>query len=236
MKIVAFIPSRSGSERVKDKNIRPLAGVPLLGRAVEKAIDSGAFSEVVAVTDSEKYAKVAADYGASVPCLRPAWTALSDSPDIQWVSWAIEQGLHGDADGFAILRPTSPFLSTTTIASAVETFRTVSDEFDSLRSITKTDVHPAKMWIRAPQGSLSSILPFSTEDGVPWHSSQTKILPSVYYQNASLEISSVETVRSKKSIAGDHIYGFLTPSGEELDINSPLDFEFADFLMGKFEG
>ena len=70
--IVALIPARAGSKRVPDKNIRPLAGHPLIAYTIAAAIDSGIFSDVIVSTDSEHYADIAKHYGAQVPFLRPA--------------------------------------------------------------------------------------------------------------------------------------------------------------------
>ena len=72
MKNIAIIPARSGSKGLKDKNIRLLNGKPLLAYSVEAALESGVFDEVMVSTDSEKYAEIAKEYGASVPFLRSA--------------------------------------------------------------------------------------------------------------------------------------------------------------------
>jgi CMP-N-acetylneuraminic acid synthetase len=83
---VALIGARGGSERVPGKNVRPLAGHPLLAYAIETARQSGVFERVVVSTDSEPIAKVARWYGADVPFLRPAEYATATSPDIDWRS------------------------------------------------------------------------------------------------------------------------------------------------------
>ena len=72
MKNIAIIPARSGSKGLKDKNIRLLNEKPLLAYSVEAALESGVFDEVMVSTDSEKYAEIAKEYGASVPFLRSA--------------------------------------------------------------------------------------------------------------------------------------------------------------------
>lgn len=69
---VAAICARGGSKGVPRKNLRPLHGKPLIGRAVEQALASGLFDRVVASTDDAEMARVAADHGAEVPFLRPA--------------------------------------------------------------------------------------------------------------------------------------------------------------------
>ena len=70
--IVALIPARSGSKRVPDKNIRPLAGHPVIAYTIAAALDSGIFDDVIVSTDSTRYAEVSEHYGAQIPFLRPA--------------------------------------------------------------------------------------------------------------------------------------------------------------------
>ena len=106
--VVALIPARSGSERVRDKNIRPLAGHPLLAYAIASARQAGIFDRIVCSTDSGKIAEVAQRYGADIPFLRPAEFATSTSPDIEWITHALEQ-LDEHYDLFAIVRATNPF-------------------------------------------------------------------------------------------------------------------------------
>lgn len=72
MKNIAIIPARSGSKRLKDKNIRPFNGVPLVAYSIEAALKSKMFDEVVVSTDSEEYAAISKEYSAQVPFLRSA--------------------------------------------------------------------------------------------------------------------------------------------------------------------
>ena len=69
-KLLAFIPARSGSKGLKDKNIKQFCGKPLMAYTIEAAKESGLFSEVFVSTDSEQYANIARQYGADVPFLR----------------------------------------------------------------------------------------------------------------------------------------------------------------------
>ena len=105
---VAFVPARAGSERVPGKNVRPLAGHPLIAYAIETALQSGVFDGVIASTDSEEIAEVARWYGAEVPFLRPAEYATATSPDAEWLRYTLER-LETAYDLFAIVRATNPF-------------------------------------------------------------------------------------------------------------------------------
>src|SRR5688572_12792460 len=190
---VAFIPARLGSKRVPGKNIRALAGHPMLAYAIAPALESGVFSSVIVSTDSEEIAAIARHYGAEVPFLRPAAFAGDTSPDIEWLEHTLaelkRQGRTWDC--FSLLRPTSPFRTADTIRRAWATF-TAQDGVDSLRAVEKCAQHPGKMWVIRGQ-RMFPLLPFehaspkpNGEGGQPWHSTPYQALPAVYVQNASL--------------------------------------------------
>jgi N-acylneuraminate cytidylyltransferase len=226
---VAFVPARSGSKRVPDKNVRRLGGHPLLAYAIAGARDSGLFSSVICSTDSEQYAAIARHYGAEVPCLRPAAMAGDLSPDIEWVEFML--GALASAgrrfDVFSILRPTSPFRRAETVRRAWEGF-TGATGAHSLRAVEKVTQHPGKMWV-VRGGRLLPLIPFSPAER-PWHSAQYQALPEVYIQNASLEIAWTRTVAETGTIAGSVIVPFLTEELEGLDVNSARDWALAEEL------
>src|SRR5574339_1249249 len=144
---VAFIPARLGSKRVPGKNIRPLAGHPMLAYTIGPALESRVFDAVIVSTDSEEIAAIARHYGAEVPFLRPAALAGDTSPDIEWVEHTLaELRTQGRTwDCFSLLRPTSPFRSADTIRRAWNRFL-AQEEVDSLRAVEKCAQHPGKMW------------------------------------------------------------------------------------------
>lgn len=231
MRMIALIPARAGSQRVKDKNIRRLAGHPLLAYTIASALDSGVFDAVVVSTDSEDYAAIARHYGAEVPFLRPAELAGEYSPDIEWVEYTLsrlaQQGHTFDC--FSILRPTSPFRQPETINRAWQVFATEGEHVDSLRAVEKCRQHPGKMW-RVGHNRMTPLLPFEI-DGQPWHSCQYKALPEVYVQNASLEMAWTRVVVEHRTIAGHAVVPFLTQGYEGFDINDELDWWQAQYLL-----
>ena len=183
-KSVAFIPARSGSKRVPDKNIKLLNGHPMLAYSVRAAIDSKVFDAVICATDSELYAEIARYYGAEVPFLRSPDISGDKSPDIDWVTWMLNELSEAgrDFDIFSILRPTSPFRVPRTIQLAWDLF--INDTgADSLRAIEKCKQHPGKMWVIRGKRMLP-VLPYANGT-TPWHSSQYAALPEVYAQDAS---------------------------------------------------
>ena len=136
--IVALIPARAGSKRVPDKNIRPLAGHPLIAYTISAALQSEVFSAVLVSTDSQLYADIAKYYGAEVPYLRPSELAGDLSPDVEWVEYTLNR-LRQDGreyDCFSILRPTSPFRLPETTQRAWRAFKN-EEGVDSLRAVEK---------------------------------------------------------------------------------------------------
>lgn len=232
--IVALIPARSGSKRVPDKNIRPLAGHPLIAYSITAALQSGVFKDVIVSTDSPNYADIARYYGAEIPFMRPDEIAGDTSPDIEWVENTLRrlaaQGRQYDC--FSILRPTSPFRLPATIRRAWVAFST-QNGVDSLRAVEKCSQHPGKMWVIRGQ-RMMPLLPLGPPEQ-PWHSSQYPSLPEVYVQNASLEMAWSRVVFEERTIAGNVVMPFLTEAYEGFDVNSPYDWNLSETLVQKNE-
>ncbi len=228
--IVALIPARSGSKRIPDKNIRSLAGHPLLSYTITAALQSGIFSEVIVSTDSDLYADIAKYYGASVPFIRPKKIAGDLSPDIEWVEYTLkclqDKGLSYDC--FSILRPTSPFRLPETIGRAWDEFQREIG-VDSLRAVEKCKEHPGKMWVVRGE-RMMPLLPLGPAEQ-PWHSSQYPSLPEIYIQNASLEIAWSRVLSQHRTIAGHVVMPFFTKGHEGFDINSDYDWKLSEELV-----
>jgi len=234
MKAIAFIPARSGSKRIVNKNIKPLKGHPLIAYSITAAVDSGVFDKVICVTDDEAYASVAKYYGAEVPQLRPQEISGDKSFDIEWVQWILDYLLKaGESfDAFSILRPTNPFRLPSTVQRAWKLFSEEATA-DSLRAVQKVTEHPGKMWL-IDNKRMSPLLPFKN-DCVPWHSSQYTSLPEIYVQNASLEIAWSRIALENGSIAGNTVIPFLSQGLEGFDINNPEDWILAEHFIGTGE-
>ena len=229
---IALIPARAGSKRVANKNIRKLAGHPLMAYTIRSAVDSGVFSDIIVSTDSREYAEIAQYYGATVPFLRPEEFAGDLSPDIEWITYTLKRlkDEGKESDCFCILRPTSPFRLASTIRRAWDTF-ILEDGVDSLRAVEKCHEHPGKMWVVRGK-RMMPLLPFG-QGQQPWHSCPYQALPVIYVQNASLEIAWSHVVLEKGTIAGEVIMPFFTENFEGFDINHAKDWNYAIDLVEK---
>ena len=221
---VALIPAREGSTRVPGKNVRPLAGHPLIAYSIAAAQEAGVFEAVVVSTDAERIADVARHYGAEVPGLRPEAIAGSTSPDIDWVKHVL--ALVPGHDAFAILRPTSPFRGAATMRRAWERFLELGEGIDSIRAVEPCRQHPGKMWVVHGDELMTPLLPQPEE--LPFHSRQYAALPPVHVQNSSLEIAWTRVATEQGTIAGRRVAPFFTDELEGFSIDYPGDFEQAE--------
>jgi N-acylneuraminate cytidylyltransferase len=227
---VAFVPARAGSERVPGKNVRELAGHPLIAYSIAAARESGLFDAVVVSTDSEEIAEVGRRYGAEVPVLRPPELATATSPDIEWLRHMLgvlaEDGRTFEI--FSLLRPTSPFRGADTIRRAWEQFVALDPPADSIRAVELCREHPGKMWVI--EGELMRPLLDQQPGEVPTHSRQYKSLPEVYVQNSSLEIAWTR-ITADNEIAGERVVPFLTDEAEGFTIDYEADWEQAERMV-----
>jgi len=229
MKILALVPARGGSKRVPHKNIKLLAGKPLIAYTIEAAQKTQRINRIVVTTDSSKIANVASEYGAEVPFRRPAAISKADSKEMEFfnhtLSWFGEHESY-EPDLIVLLFPTSPFRKAESIDKAVDLMLR-HPEADSLRSVTLCSEHPYKMWI-IENGYLK---PFVETRDPNVHTLAYRSLPTVYIQNASIYITKPSTIREKGSYIGDTVLPFVMDATESIDINTPLDFQFAEMVM-----
>lgn len=226
--LAIFIPARSGSKRLFDKNARLIGGKPLLGIAIEKALQIVGSQGVFVSTESKTYADMALSHGAMVPSLRPDEFASDTSTDIEWLTHALSHW-RIEVEFICILRPTSPLVTAASILTAFRTLKT-NDDFDSIRAVRKVAEHPGKMWRKTRSSEIIPLFPQIIGE-TPSHSRPTQSLESIYVQCGAFEISRRASVLRTKSIAGNKILGHFLEQPESLDINTLEDLLLAEILV-----
>ncbi len=226
---IALIGARSGSERVPGKNVRPLAGHPLLAYAIATARQAGVFERVLVSTDSERIADVARWYGADVPFVRPDEYATSTSPDIEWIEYTLEK-LPARYDVFAIVRATNPFRGPDVIRRGLDRLL-ATPEADSVRAVELVKQHPGKMWELAADGRTMTPLLGQSQLDVAWHAGQYQALPQVYVQNSALEIAWTRVVVETGTREGRVVAPFLTAGHEGFNVDDEDDWARAETLV-----
>ena len=222
MNILAVIPARAGSKSVPHKNIRLIGGKPMLAHSIAHAKQSQYINRVIVSTDSEQYAKIAKEYGAEVPFLRPKEyatdTALDYDVFYHALTWLKEEEGY-EADIVVQLRPTYPIRNVKDIDSMIQMLIDNS-QADSVRSMAKAVEIPYKMWLK--DASMDNrVKPLMTN--IPeCYNMPRQQLPEVYYQNACVDVFRSSVVLEKHSMSGDYILGYEMT--ENYDIDTEEDF------------
>lgn len=233
MKTLALIPARGGSKRIPNKNIKLLSRNPLIAYTIGSAKKSKYINRIVVSTDSEEIAEVSKKYGAEVPFLRPKSISQSDSTEMQFFEHALDwfkKNENYEPDLIVLLYPTSPFRKPESINKAIEEMLR-HPEADSLRSVKLCSEHPYKMWT-IEEGYLK---PYVKNKNSNIHTLSYQLFPKVYIQNASIYITKPATIRNKKSPVGDIVIPFIMDEIESIDINSQIDFQFAEMIISNLE-
>lgn len=231
-KIVALIPARGGSKGIKMKNIRLLAGEPLIHYTITAALKCPEIARVVVSTDSEAIRAVAIKRGADVPFLRPAEISGDTSTDLEclehFVAWGAEHAEY-DADLIVQLRPTTPFRDPIDISCAINRFLLDYNSYDSLRSVhAMAGKHPIKTYHIA-DGFLRPFVQSFGDVQEPFNLGR-QLLPQAYEHDGVIDIVKKTTVLGQKSISGNRILPFVmeTPF---VDIDNEDDLVTAEQLL-----
>lgn len=230
MKNIAIIPARSGSKGLKNKNIKLLNGKPLLGYSVEAAQKTGLFDEIMVSTDSEQYAVVARKCGAKVPFLREEGLS-SDSAG----SWDVvrdvlkkyfEQGRCFDT--VCLLQPTSPLRDAVDIKRGYEVLQ--EKDADAVTSVCEVDHSP--LWMMTlPEDDSLAMFRTKMQDGVP-----RQQLETYYRLNGAVYIRKIRYEGEKAVLQEKREYALIMERNKSIDIDTELDFNFAEYMEIKRRG
>lgn len=205
-RVLALIPARSGSKGIVGKNIRYLAGKPLLAHAIECARRVPAIDRIVVSTEGETIAETARQWGAEVPYLRPAHLAEDTTPMLDVVIHALET-LATDgwvADVVALLQPTAPFRRPEDLTAALAILEN-DPEADSIVTVEPVPDHFSPYYVmKVEQGCL---LPFM-EDGAKVTRRQDA--PLVYSRNGQFYLARADRVLALRSLYGRVSRAFIT--------------------------
>ena len=229
--VYSIIPARAGSKGVPGKNIRLLAGYPLIAYAICASRLSLKIERTIVSTDSEEIAGIARRYGAEAPFLRPAAISQDNSTDLELIrqamSWFAEkEGVIPDL--FVHLRPTTPLRIPSEIERAIN-FIQVNPGSTSLRSAHELPEPPQKMLQLDADGFFTGFFP---EDPRPeYYNLPRQIFPRAYHPNGYIDIIKTGFVRKAESLHGPRILGFITPAVTEVD--RPEDFEYLEYKLAR---
>lgn len=224
-KIFALIPARSGSKGIRNKNILNFKGKPLIAHSIIQGNECKFIDEVYVSTDSKRYRKIAKQYGAKAPFLRPKEISGDLSTDYEvfshFLTWLENEGIMLP-DVIIHLRPTYPIRRVNEIERMIEYFLKNLSNADSLRTVIKTPHSPFKMW--KTKGKY--LIPLLKCKNIPeQYNSPRQLLPVVYWQNGCIDIVKTETIIKKKSMTGNKILYYEMNEKELFDIDETSDYQ-----------
>lgn len=226
--VLAIIPARGGSKSIPHKNIRLLAGFPLIAYSIAAARAATLVKRVIVSTDDPDIAAVARTYGAEVPFLRPAEHARDDTPDLPVFQHALQWLAENEGylpEIVVQLRPTSPFRRVWHIDQAVARLLD-HPEADAVRTVCLPFQNPFKMWRIQPDGFMQ---PLIAVEGAPEpYNLPRQALPEVYWQTGYVDAARTDTILQQNSMTGQRILPLVIDSSEWVDIDSPDDWRRAE--------
>ena len=230
--ILAIIPARGGSRRIPKKNIKKLAGKPLLAYTIEAAKKSIYINRIITSTDDEEVAQIAREYGSEVPFMRPVEFADDQATDLvvfeHSLSWLSENEDY-KPDIVVQLRPTSPLRTVKEIDTAIELLL-AHPEADSVRTVAEPEQSPYKMYRINDNGMLEPLLNLNEEKesfNLPRQS-----LPKVYKHVGYVDVIWERTISQKHQMTGEKIVPLILKEAYS-GIDTPADWELYEYLISK---
>lgn len=232
LKILGIITARGGSKGIPGKNIKPLAGKPLIAYTIEAAKKSGALDRLILTTDDEKIADVAKNYGCEVPFMRPAELARDDTPTMPVIQHALgwlKENEKYEPEAIMILQPTSPLRQHFHVKEAVELF--LKSGADSVLGVSEMPVHfsPHRAMAADENGRLKLL------DGSPV---RKRIIPrqavsKTYWNNTSIYLLKTRFIfdESEPNFFGDHVEPYIMEEKFSVDVDEPADWEEAEWAL-----
>lgn len=226
--ILWLVTARSGSKSIPDKNIKILGKQPLISYRIQSALTTRIAGDVWVSTDSEKYAEIAKEYGAEIPFLRPDYLSTDDASSTDVVLHAMEYALNLNKkyDFIGLLEPTSPFIQGSDLDKAIE----LLNQNENASAIVATkESRPNRIFIQKEDEYLSELADnLKLYKKLGRQSFGREITPS-----GGFYISKWGDFLKNKSFYTNQTLSYLVDDISGLEIDEPLDWQFAEFIVNK---
>lgn len=228
LNILAIIPARGGSKRLPGKNIKKLAGKPLISYAISAALKSKYVGRVIVSTDDLKIASVAKKFKAEVPFIRPAKLATDKAETVSVLIHAVEfmetkENIKFDI--VVLLQLTNPFVMSKDIDEAIKTL--IKSRSKSCVSMCEVKERPE--WVYTIKGRHAK--PFYN---FPKQNRASHFLPKAYCLNGTVFVISRDfLMKEKKIFDSSNMSAIIMPRERSCDIDYQLDFDIAEAIIKK---
>jgi N-acylneuraminate cytidylyltransferase/CMP-N,N'-diacetyllegionaminic acid synthase len=233
LKVMGIIGIRSGSKGVPNKNIKLLAGKPLIGWILDTAKKSKYMHRLIVSTDSQEYADIATSLGADVPCLRPKKFATDNSPEFEYVKHMIEwlqENENYKPDIVVRMMATTPMQTIEDIDACIEKLIN-DDKVDSTVVIAEARQHPLKaLKIINDNKEKRKLVTYFSESGREVTPIARQTHDKAYFRANAIAFRT-RVVFDTNSLTGDLVHFQITSQENAIDIDSNIDFSFVEYLM-----
>ena len=226
LKILAIIPARGGSKRLPGKNIKKIGGKPMIAHAILAARKSKYVDRVIVSTDDLKIIKVAKEYGAEVPFIRPAELASDTAttlPVLQHTVTYIEKPGNFKPDLIVLIQPTNPLVTSDDIDGTIE--KIIATKTNSCFTVSEISQRPE--WMYRLDSKKTKL--FLNEDNGPTKRSQE--LPRLAIINGAVYVMRYDTLMKKNKIRDNNTSIYVMPKERSVDVDNIFDFKLAEFLI-----
>jgi N-acylneuraminate cytidylyltransferase len=220
--MLAIIPARGGSKGVPRKNIRQLAGKPLIAWSIEAAKQSKYIDRLILSSEDEEIIAVAKAWGCEAPFVRPAELAGDDVPGIEPVLHALNT-LPGKYDYVVLMQPTSPLRTVQDIDGCIE--HCVRRAANACVSVTEPDKSLYWAYVLDAEGRMQPLL--DTGELI----FQRQDLPKTYVLNGAVYVADCEWLLKTKTFITAETLAYPMDKVNSVDIDSELDLKFAEMLL-----
>lgn len=225
MNIVGIIPARGGSKRLPGKNIKLLAGKPLIAYTIEAALKSKLINKIILSTEDEKIAKIGAEYGAEV-ITRPTELAKDETKTapvlVQVVKELEKQNYYPDI--VVLLQPTSPLRDETIIDAALK--KLIDSNNDSVFTGSKIGKTMPK-WKRDYDGNLVALYDYHFRPRYQ----EPELMEDMFAENGAFYAIKIEAFNKHKDFIGENPEIYET--GRQIDIDTAEDFEKVEKIINQ---
>lgn len=227
MKTSAFVFARGGSKGLPGKNIKPLGGKPLIAWSIEVGLSLKDVSRVIVSTDCPEIAAVAREYGAQVPFMRPPELARDNSPE--WLAWRhaltwLQENEGALPEVMLSLPATAPLRSTHDIQRCLDEF--AKGDVDTVITVTDSQRSPYFNMVKEnPDGTVGLVIP-------PCEAiTRRQDAPPVYDMATVAYVMHPGFVLAHNSLFSGRVRAVHVPPERSIDIDTLLDFRFAEHLV-----
>lgn len=227
--MTAFIFARGGSKSLRAKNIKPLAGKPLIAWTISVSLAVPKIERVVVSTDNPEIANVSLDYGAEVPFLRPS--SLASDTAFEWDAWRHALEFIRDSEGvlpdpFISLPPTSPLRQPEDITACLDLYY----QSDADMVIAVTEPHRNPWFNMVSSREDGTLLPVNNVNGLV---TRRQDAPKVFDMTTFAYVADPLHILTQRGVFSGRVRAIEVPVERAVDIDTPHDFEIAEFLMKK---